>query len=97
VPRRIDRLDQGRAVFLEGNPETGLPACVSCHRPDGGGIRPDFPRLAGQQPDYIVAQLSNWQAVRGGKGKLMSMIAPLLQRDEIQAVADYLAQLPGGP
>ena len=31
--------------------------CSSCHGPDGRSSSPTFPRLAGQQKDYIVAQL----------------------------------------
>ena len=31
--------------------------CSSCHRPEGRSISPTFPRLAGQQKDYLVAQL----------------------------------------
>ena len=34
-----------------------LHVCSSCHGPDGRSISPTFPRLAGQQKDYIVAQL----------------------------------------
>ncbi len=35
-----------------------LHICSSCHGPDGRSISPTFPRLAGQQKDYIVAQLT---------------------------------------
>ena len=47
-------------------PESGVPdatvagtlhVCASCHGPDGRSISPTFPRLAGQQKDYLVAQL----------------------------------------
>jgi len=31
--------------------------CASCHGVDGLGVSPTFPRLAGQQADYIVVQL----------------------------------------
>jgi cytochrome c553 len=31
--------------------------CSSCHGPDGRSISPTFPRLAGQQKEYIIAQL----------------------------------------
>jgi len=31
--------------------------CSSCHGPGGRSISPTFPRLAGQQKDYIIAQL----------------------------------------
>src|ERR1700746_1797220 len=49
-----------------GAPESGradstvagtVRVCSSCHGPDGRSISPTFPRLAGQQKDYIVAQL----------------------------------------
>jgi cytochrome c553 len=47
-------------------PEGGSPdstvagavhVCSSCHGPDGRSISPTFPRLAGQQKDYLVVQL----------------------------------------
>jgi cytochrome c553 len=31
--------------------------CSSCHGSDGLGVSPTFPRLAGQQPDYLKVQL----------------------------------------
>src|ERR1700731_4684723 len=34
-----------------------VQVCSSCHGPGGRSISPTFPRLAGQQKDYIVAQL----------------------------------------
>ena len=34
-----------------------IHVCSSCHGPEGGSISPTFTRLAGQQKDYIVAQL----------------------------------------
>ena len=83
----------GRQIYLDGNPQEGLPACVTCHRPDGEGIRPDFPRLAGQRPDYVEEQLTTWMSVRGKPGKLMSLIVPLMQPAEKRAVADYVATL----
>jgi cytochrome c553 len=87
------RLALGQTVFTEGDPDHDLPACISCHRPQGGGIRPDFPRIGGQNPDYVENELDHWEETRGHKGKLMSLIVPHLQPDERQAVADYIAQL----
>src|SRR6478736_2034490 len=92
--RDSGRLDRGRSVYLFGNAANDLPACVTCHRPDGAGIRPDFPRVGGQQPEYIENQLLAWKnGTRGGKGKLMTMIVPHMTEHEIEAVADYIAQL----
>jgi cytochrome c553 len=87
------RLDRGQRIYTEGNPAGGLPACITCHRPTGSGIRPDFPKLSGQSAEYLDSQLASWMAVRGKPGKLMTMIVPHLQPDERQAVADYISQL----
>ena len=87
------RLDLGQRIYTEGNPAEGLPACITCHRPTGSGIRPDFPKLSGQSAEYLDSQLASWMAVRGKPGKLMTMIVPHLQPGERQAVADYISQL----
>lgn len=91
--RNDSRLQLGRKIYTEGNPAEDLPACITCHRPTGTGIRPDFPRLAGQRADYLESQLASWSAVRAKPGKLMTMIVPHLRPEERQAVADYIAQL----
>lgn len=87
------RLELGRSVYLEGDAAQDLPACVSCHRASGEGIRPDFPKIGGQSPVYLATQLSNWMKTRGHPGKLMSIIVPRLQPEERQAVVDYIGQL----
>jgi cytochrome c553 len=94
--RQTADLELGERIYAKGNPQTGLPACITCHRADGSGIEPEFPRLAGQRPEYVQAQLEGWQRARGGKGKLMTLIVSFLQAKEIPAVADYVGQLPGG-
>ena len=86
-------VDAGKLVYTHGG-ANGAPACISCHRSTGGGIEPDFPRITGQHDEYVQTQLHAWKSgARGGKGKLMSMIAPLLSDDEIVAVSAYVASL----
>jgi len=93
APRDAARLALGRRIYLDGHPQNDLPACVTCHRPTGAGMRPDFPRIGGQNPAYLDAELAAWMSTRGHRGKLMSLIAPRLQPDERSAVADYIASL----
>ena len=82
-----------QAVYTHGG-ANGAPACISCHRAAGGGIEPDFPRITGQHEEYVETQLHAWKnGARGGKGKLMSLIVPLLSDDEIAAVSAYVATL----
>lgn len=41
--------------------QTASVACAACHGADGNSVAPTFPKLAGQHPDYIVKQLSNFK------------------------------------
>ncbi|MFM0220726.1 c-type cytochrome [Paraburkholderia dipogonis] len=86
-------VDAGKLVYTHGG-ANGAPACIACHRPAGSGIEPDFPRITGQHEEYVQTQLHAWKSgARGGKGKLMSLIVPLLSEDEIAAVSAYVAAL----
>ena len=40
--------------------------CGVCHGPRGNGTQPKFPRLAGQNPNYLVAQLKNFRGQTRG-------------------------------
>lgn len=42
---------------VEAQVENTEHICSSCHGFDGRSVSPTFPRLAGQQKDYLVAQL----------------------------------------
>lgn len=87
------RVGQGEELYMHGNPDGGLPACGSCHRPTGSGT-PPFANIAAQDPDYVEQQLTDWMETRGHPGKLMSMIVPHITPDERAALADYIATLP---
>ena len=88
----------GERIYRGGNPETGVPACMSCHAPDGVGNAPaKFPQLAGQHAVYTAAQL---RAYRSGARyqpidslNMMKDIANYLSDTEIDAVAEYIAGL----
>lgn len=34
--------------------------CSACHGADGNSTSPEFPKLAGQQPEYLIAQIKNF-------------------------------------
>jgi cytochrome c553 len=83
----------GRYVFERGNAFAGLPACLSCHGTDARGTA-TLPRLAGQHPSYIVAQMRGFaQRKRANDASVMGMVAKSMNELELQAVATYLGQL----
>ena len=85
----------GERVYAAGSAE-GSPACATCHQVDGAGVPGVFPRLAGQHPEYVAAELENYKhGRRGGKGKAMTTIGALLSDEEIKAVAGYIGALRG--
>ncbi len=76
--------------FIESG-ETIYQACTGCHGLDGEGIAP-YPRLAGQQPEYLTKQLTKF---RSGKrnSSIMKIMSVNLSDGDIIALSLYLATL----
>lgn len=83
----------GKYIFLRGNTFSGVPACTSCHGPQGHGTT-QLPRLAGQHPRYIEDQLQQFNTrERTNDNAVMHTVASKLTALEMQAVAVYLSSL----
>jgi cytochrome c len=76
----------GKALYVE-------KGCPTCHGPDGATtIAPNYPKLKGQNADYIAVQL---KAFRSGerKGPQVALMAPMaltLTDPESELIAKYL-------
>ena len=93
APKRKDLIAAGATIYRAGAPEKGLPACVGCHGPNAAGIPAQYPRLAGQHPEYTEATLN---AFRGGQRKnsaQMTTIALKMSDAEVAAVSEYIASI----
>jgi cytochrome c553 len=84
----------GKVIFHDGNEETGVPACIGCHQPQGAGFG-IYPRIGGQHVDYVKAQLKNFAAGERANdiSRFMRTTAKRLSEEEIDAVAQYLVGL----
>ncbi|WP_300088174.1 c-type cytochrome [uncultured Nitrosomonas sp.] len=85
----------GERLYQGGNLENSIPACSSCHSPDGQGIPPHYPKINGQHPGYTLSQL---QAFRQGTRKndtnsAMQTIVSRMSEQEMKAVSEYIATL----
>ena len=86
-------LKLGRAVYEDGNPGSGVPACAGCHGDEGEGTR-RFPRLAGQDVGYTLEQMRRYAAgERTNDRGLMQTVADRMSEAETLAVAQYIASL----
>jgi cytochrome c553 len=85
----------GQKLWRQGDFKKGVPACAGCHGPAGAGLPAQYPRLAGQFPEYTETQLKAFRADERGNDpeKMMRTIAAKLSDVEIKAVADYAAGL----
>lgn len=67
--------------------------CSSCHGYTGNSESPQFPKLAGQQREYLVAQLTDFKghARADARGQQFMWGFSHLSRAQIEGLADYFS------
>jgi len=87
-----DLVALGQKLYRGGIATKSLPACASCHGPNGAGIPAQYPRVSGQHAEYVEAQLKAFRAGARANdpNSVMRTIAGKMSDREIQAVADYV-------
>jgi len=84
---------RGRRVYEKGGSATEVAACIGCHGERAQGSE-SLPRLAGQFPAYLAAQLKNFGSrERTNDNAVMHTVAVRMTAEEIDAVAAYLGSL----
>jgi cytochrome c553 len=90
-------IERSRSLANPGTPAKTLAAqvCSNCHGIDGNSTSPNFPKLAGQQEEYLVAQLrefrSHQERVDPPGFEYMWGISRNLTDDQIKGLAAYFA------
>lgn len=78
-----------------GQAKAGI--CAGCHGADGnGGADPTWPKLAGQDPDYIAKQLADFKS-GARKDPIMSGMAAPLSATDMKNLGAYFASLKPKP
>ena len=84
-------------AHASGNIEAGAKkaeTCKACHGEGGAKpIQPDYPVLAGQHNDYLVAALQQYKSGKR-KNALMNGFAGALKPEDIRDLAAYFASQP---
>ncbi len=91
-----DVVEQGKVLYLAGNAEKGLTACVACHGPRGNGTAlSGFPKISGQHADYTKLQLTKFRAGERNNdlNAMMRDIAMKLSDEEIEVLSKYVGGL----
>ena len=86
---RADQPDASAQAYAR---KIAITVCGTCHGPNGNSMNPKYPRLAGQNANYLAAQLKAFRAQSRGDpdaiGYMWGM-ASQLDDDTIQALAAY--------
>jgi len=85
------------AFAASGDAEAGSKKsapCQACHGKNGISVSPDFPNLAGQHEDYIVASLNHYKNGKRKNPIMQGQVANLTVRD-IADLTAYYSSLPG--
>lgn len=92
----IEQVAAGERIYRGGNQTTGVPACMACHGPDGGGnALARYPALRGQNVDYTMKQLHDYRDRNRttDANAMMQTIAQRLTVEEVESVARYISAL----
>lgn len=81
-----DDTDKAKAIVTK--------VCAGCHGLDGNSTVPNFPKLAGRHPEYLVRELKEFSSGKR-KSDIMAPIASALDPDDFKALGAYFgAQKP---
>lgn len=64
--------------------------CAACHAPDGNSVITLNPKLAGQHPEYLQKQLTEFKSGKRANAVMSGMVAGLSD-EEIKDLATYFA------
>jgi cytochrome c553 len=85
----------GQEIYRGGILDKAVPACASCHLPNGAGVPVQYPRLAGQHAEYSLQQLQHFRSGERANdpNKMMRAIAARMTEQEMRAAAEYISGL----
>ncbi len=88
-----DTLALGEKIWRGGIAARGIPACASCHSPNGAGMPIKYPRLSGQHAGYTELQLKDFRDGVRTNDKIMPAVVSGMNDAQIKAVADFVQGL----
>jgi cytochrome c553 len=86
-------VSRGKQLYRGGDIAKGIPACIACHGPDGrGNEQAGFPVLSGQNPDYVIEELEEYEENKRQTDPygIMRTIAGRMDKEDMVAVASYI-------
>lgn len=96
IKKNALHFQNGKKIYLYGDNENNVTACVGCHGIDGYGNKlAKFPILKWQHKDYLITQLTKFKSGTRSNdfNSMMRDIVSLMSDDQINYVAEYISFL----
>ncbi len=93
-----ENAELGAQIYRGGLAAKKIPACMSCHGPNGAGMPGGgsailaFPRLGDQHKAYVVEQMKAFQSGQR-ENSIMADIANRMSEEELNAVGNFIQGL----
>lgn len=82
--------EEKQTLITDAVKQTATTVCAACHGADGNSAISLNPKLAGQHPEYLYKQLSDFKEGRRANAVMSGMVANL-SAEEMQGLAAYYA------
>lgn len=89
---QVEEARRGEKLYRGGYRPFDIAACMACHGPGGHGIPPVYPRVSGQQAEYLETQLLAFKS-GAREHEIMNPIAFRLSESQIRELALYMSAL----
>jgi cytochrome c553 len=80
--------------YADAGKQKAVTVCAACHGADGNSVVPNFPKLAGQNEDYLKISLLRYRS-KERTNAIMNGQAATLTDKEIADLAAYFASQKG--
>ena len=84
---------QVAAADIDAGKKKAQEVCAACHNMDGISTIAEYPKLAGQYPDYLAKALRDYKS-GARKNPIMAGMAAGLSQKDIDDVSAYFSSLP---
>jgi cytochrome c553 len=91
-----DEIKTAEKLYRGGDKSRGIPACMSCHGPNGAGNpAAKYPAIRGQHAEYTASQLQQYanNSRDTDQQQMMRLTAKKLTEEEILQLAKYVSAL----
>ena len=83
------------AFAAKGDAEAGkakAQPCKACHGEAGISVSPEFPKIAGQHPDYLATALKHYKLGKRKNPIMAGQVANLSEKDMLDLAAYFSTQ-----